>query len=604
MLPHTRSGFDLVEVPRFRDVLARQPRLVERVCTEAEAVYCRLKADPVPCLAARWAAKEAVAKLLGTGIVDWHEIEIVPGRPPTVVLRGATRERADDLGVGEIALSLTHTPQAAAASAVALTPPVPGLEAAADDGPHPTGQRAFAEAGRGGSRGSSPAVLLRALTLEERPFGLTPEQVRELDRATTEDVGVPGAVLMERAALGVAEVVMARYPRRHTLIVCGRGNNGGDGLAAARMLHVAGHPAACVVAAASAEELSAGAALNLRAAQGVGVNLRMGAVPDYLWEETELVVDCLLGTGATGELRGEVQAFARKIAEVAARGVPVVAVDMPTGVDAADGSIAADTVAADVTVTFHAAKTGLLCPPGSEAAGEVLVWDIGIPGFLQPEPDVRVVTAADAIVPGRRADDHKYRAGYLAVVAGSAAYPGAAYLAATAAVRAGAGYVRVLTPPGAAAVLREKLTEAVVQETELADLSQAAADDRLAALVVGPGLGRDLQVAAAVRALVAGTELPLLLDADGILAFAGRPESLRARPGLVLTPHPGELAVLLDVPVAEVTVSGGGGGGGGGGAPPPPGAGGGGGGGGGGRGGPRPPPPPPVTCSCSRGRPR
>lgn len=531
-LPYIRSGFDLVEVPRFRKALARHPRLVERICTPAEAAYCRSKADPVPCLAARWAAKEAVAKLLGTGILDWHEIEIVSDRPPRVVLRGTTAERARVSGIGRIGLSLTHTARAAAASAVAPAEPE-------------------GETSRAAVWGRD--TVLRPLALEERPFGLSPEQVRELDRATIAEVGVPGPVLMERAALGVAEVILRRYPRRHTLIVCGRGNNGGDGLAAARVLHLAGHPVACVVAAASAEELSGDAALNLRAAQGAGVNLRMGTVPDYLWDETELVVDCLLGTGAAGELRGTVREYARRIGAVAARGVPVVAVDVPTGVDAGSGRIAADTVVADVTVTFHAAKTGLLCPPGSEAAGEVLVWDIGIPGFLMPDPVVRVVTAAEAAVPGRRPDDHKYRAGFVVVVAGSRDYPGAAYLAATAAVRCGAGYVRLVTSPEAAAALRGRLVEVVVAEAGPDDGFAPATDARAGALVVGPGLGRDPQTAAAVRRLLAGTAAPAVLDADGLLAYAGEAEILRARAGLVLTPHAGELAALLGVSATEVS---------------------------------------------------
>ena len=185
-------------------------------------------------------------------------------------------------------------------------------------------------------------------------------------------------------------------------------------------------------------------------AEKAGVNLRLGEVPDYLWDETELVVDCLLGTGATGELRGRMVEAARLINAAGARGVPVLAVDVPSGVDAATGSLAAGAVAADVTITFHAAKSGLVCPPGSEAAGEVLVWDIGIPESLEPEPDLWVVTADDVNVPGRRVDDHKYRAGYVAVLAGSTAYPGAAWLATQAAYRVGAGYVRLLMTAGAA----------------------------------------------------------------------------------------------------------------------------------------------------------
>jgi len=399
-------------------------------------------------------------------------------------------------------------------------------------------------------------------TLSEKAAVFTPAQVRELDRATIEDVGVPGPVLMERAALGVSRLIRARYPDRHTLIVCGRGNNGGDGLAAARQLHLVGQPVACVVAVGSPSELTADAALNFRAAERTGVNLRVGTVPEYLWEETELIVDCLLGTGATGELRGRPAELAELINAAAARGVPVVSVDVPSGVDATTGSIAQGTVAADVTITFHSAKSGLVCPPGSEAAGEVLVWDIGIPQSLEPEPDLWVVNGDDVNVPGRRVDDHKYRAGYVAVLAGSAAYPGAAWLATQAAYRTGAGYVRLLMTTGGAQGVRNRLVEAVLQEIgsgdHLADAGAVLAvlaDERLGSLVAGPGLGRKPETLAAVKRVVLESEAPLVLDADGLFAFAGMAEELRSRSGVVLTPHAGELAALLGVAVSEVTIA-------------------------------------------------
>lgn len=395
------------------------------------------------------------------------------------------------------------------------------------------------------------------LGLADRPAVFTPAQVRELDRATIEDMGIPGPVLMERAALGVSTLIQSRYPGRHTLFVCGQGNNGGDGLAAARQLHVAGHPIACVVAVASAAELSPDAALNLKAAEKAGVNVRMGTVPDYLWDETEVVVDCLLGTGAAGELRGRAVEWAAKINAAGARGVSVVAVDVPTGVDAATGSMAAGTVAADLTITFHAAKSGLVCPPGSEAAGEVLVWDIGIPESLEPEPDLWIVSEDDVNVPGRRVDDHKYRAGYVAVLAGSASYPGAAWLASQAAYRAGAGYVRLLMTSGAALGVRSRLVETVLEDLGPGDFLSdpepvlaLAADERLGALVAGPGLGRHASTLAAVRRVVLESSVPAVLDADGLVAFAGEAESLRGRAGLVLTPHVGELATLLGEPVS------------------------------------------------------
>lgn len=405
------------------------------------------------------------------------------------------------------------------------------------------------------------ASLTRLFTAQDRPGALSAAQMRALDESTIREVGIPGPVLMERAALGVSELVLSRHPRRHTLIVCGRGNNGGDGLAAARQLHLVGHPVACVVLAESAAQLSADAQLNLNAAQQVGVNLRMASLPDYLLEETEVVIDCLLGTGAAGEMREPLRGWARAINALGARGVPIVAVDVPSGVDASSGSVAEDAVAATCTLTFGALKTGLVVPPGCEAAGEVLVWDIGLPPLLYPPADVKVVTEQEVVVPGRRPDDHKYRAGYVAVLAGSASYPGAALLAVRAAARCGAGYVRLLAPATVVEGLQAGLLEITAATTEegphLADARMAAgltADPRISSLVVGPGVGRAPETLAVVRTVVMAAHAPVVLDADGLLAFSGRAADLVSAPSpVVLTPHAGELASLLTVPVDEVT---------------------------------------------------
>jgi NAD(P)H-hydrate epimerase len=550
-------GLDLVEVERFRKALMRHPRLEERLFTAAEIAYCRGRRDPVPSLAARFAGKEAIGKLLGKGILAWGDIEIVgsgrrdkrPGewlveeQAPRVILRGRTAQLARRQGIGGIRISLTHVESVAGACALAVASPT------GENGE----QERMGEV-KDGNKGFH--------SLFERAAVFTPAQVRELDRKTIEELGMPGPVLMERAALGVGSLIQTRYPGRHTLFVCGPGNNGGDGLAAARQLHLAGHPAACVVYANSTAELSPDAALNFNVAEKAGVNLRVGEVPEYLWEETELVVDCLLGTGATGELRGRMIEAARLINAAGARGVPVLAVDMPSGVDATTGSLATGSVAADATITFHAAKSGLVCPPGSEAAGEVLVWDIGIPEQLEPDPDLWVVNADDANIPGRRVDDHKYRAGYLAVLAGSTAYPGAAWLSTQAAYRLGAGYVRLLMTSTAANGVRDRLVEGVLQEvgsgdflTEAAPVLKMLADERLGALTIGPGLGREQATVKAVRQVVMDGTVPAVVDADGLFAFAGSAELLRDRPGLVLTPHLGELAALLGASTEELGAS-------------------------------------------------
>ncbi len=555
-------GFDLVEVERFRQALERHPALEARLFTAGESEYCRARGKPPLHLAARFAAKEAVGKLLGSGILSWHEIEVVGEPQVKIVLRGRTASLANSLGIEAVGVSLSHVDSLAGACIAVVARSLEGADMDYSSDDRECGCVHEGRQDPGDKDVPGAAGLISFHDLSDRAAAFTPAQIRELDRATVQDIGIPGPVLMERAALGVSALVQSRFPDRHTLIVCGSGNNGGDGLAAARQLHLAGHPVACIVAVGSPSELSPDAALNFHAAEKAGVNLRVGSVPDYLWNESELVIDCLLGTGAKGELRGRTAEWARLINSVGARGVSVLAVDVPSGVDATLGSIVKDTVAADVTITFHAAKSGLVCPPGSEAVGELVVWDIGIPGFLEPEPDLWVVTEEDVNVPGRRLDDHKYRAGYVAVLAGSRAYPGAAWMAAQAAYRTGAGYVRLLVSAGAAEGLRSRLVETVMQEVcpgasfddPMAAL-EVLADDRLGALVVGPGLGRSSDTAAAVRRVILESHLPTVLDADGLLAFAGEPHRLKERQGLVLTPHVGELAALQGLPAGELTAS-------------------------------------------------
>jgi hydroxyethylthiazole kinase-like uncharacterized protein yjeF len=541
-------GFDLVEVGRLERALYRHPRLERRLFTQNEIAYCRARGRPLLHFAARFAAKEAVGKLLGSGVLSWQDIEIGVGPRPEVRFSGRTAELAADQGVGRVSVSLSHVDSLAGACVAVVARSVRGRDVGLMN------DELTEKEAEGGFLAFHP--------LWERPAVFTPAQIRELDRATMEDIGVPGPVLMERAALGVSALVTSRFPDHRTLIVCGPGNNGGDGLAAARQLHLTGHPAACVVAVGSVADLSSDAALNYRAAEKAGVNLRLGSVPDYLWDEADLVVDCLLGTGAKGEIKAPLAEWARKINTMGACGVPILAVDVPSGVDSTAGSVAKDAVAADVTITFHAAKSGLVCPPGSEATGELLVWDIGIPAFLEPEPDVWVVTADDVNVPGRRVDDHKYRAGFVAVLAGSADYPGAAWLATQAAYRSGAGYVRLLMNADAAAGIRSRLVETVLEEIgpggRLVDPEpalQALSDERIGSMVVGPGLGRDPATLVAAKEVVLRSTVPGVLDADGLFAFAGAADALKERTGLVLTPHMGELASLLEVPIAELAES-------------------------------------------------
>jgi ADP-dependent NAD(P)H-hydrate dehydratase / NAD(P)H-hydrate epimerase len=348
----------------------------------------------------------------------------------------------------------------------------------------------------------------------------------EMRAAEARYPGYPETVpeLMERAGRGAAEVGLRLFPeaRRWTL-VCGGGSNGGDGRVLARHLEAAGREARIVDAKAGERELGA---------------------PD-------VVVDALFGTGFSGEPRAEA---ATLIEAMNGAGVPVLAVDLPSGVDASTGEIAGAAVRATATVTFHGRKVGLAVAPGRFHAGAVHVTDIGLDAAATEH---RLVTREIlASVPRRRAEDNKYTAGHVLVVGGSRGLTGAPSLSAMATLRADAGYVTVAAPESTLPVFEQRLLEAV--KRPLPDsggqVAEGAADVVLElaakahALAVGPGLGRGAAAKELVRRLLAEIELPAVVDADALHELT---------PGTwpaprVLTPHEGELARLLGRGSAEV----------------------------------------------------
>lgn len=367
---------------------------------------------------------------------------------------------------------------------------------------------------------------------------LTPEEMRLADlRAVA--AGTPVEVLMERAGRAVAWSVRRRLGRAaglRVVVACGQGNNGGDGLVAARVLR------------------GWGARVDV-------VSVADGVDPQVLdrWlGRADLFVDAMYGTGFRSELAGAARLVHDR---VVARAVPVVAVDVPSGVDGSTGEVRGAAVRADWTVCFVAVKPGLCLEPGRSHAGAVEVVDIGIdpadPADPEP-PRLGIAEAADlrAWLPARAPDAHKWSAGCL-VVGGSDGMTGAPALAGHAALRAGAGIVWCGVP-GADAAARAAGTEVITRALP-ADgagaLTAAAADvvlvdvGRFRAVAVGPGLGRRPGTRAAVERLVAGIAGPLVLDADALHALAGRPDLLRARTGpTVCTPHAGEYAAMTGAP--------------------------------------------------------
>jgi hydroxyethylthiazole kinase-like uncharacterized protein yjeF len=383
--------------------------------------------------------------------------------------------------------------------------------------------------------------------------------MREADRRTIEEAALPGRVLMEtagRAACDAAEAAFGPLDGKEVVVLCGRGNNGGDGLVVARVLHARG---ARVRAFTTGEPATDDAAATLRTLEALADDRLTHQPLDDARPlgglGPALVVDALLGTGATGELRAPLDALG---AWTNRQGAPVLALDVPTGLDADTGRGAPDAVRAALTVTFGALKPGLLLADGPALAGRVVVAEIGIPrAYL--DAGATAWRAADGWVaenlPVRPPDAHKYTAGRVVAVAGSRAFTGAAALATGAAYRAGAGAVVCCTPRSAQPTLDALRVEVMVDaqpETDEGTLAITAYDglvERLAAadaVLVGCGLGKAVETQRLVRALLRRAAAPTVLDADGLNAFEGHADKLaEVKAPLVLTPHTGELARLL-----------------------------------------------------------
>jgi NAD(P)H-hydrate epimerase len=392
---------------------------------------------------------------------------------------------------------------------------------------------------------------------------LSAAQMREADRRTIEEIGLPGAVLMENAGAAVAREIEARFPARRGLVVlCGKGNNGGDGFVVARRL-LADAPRVFLLG--RRDEVRGDARLHLQAFEHSGGTL-VEVADEAAWPAVleqlrcaPLVVDALLGTGLDRPPAG---LLGLAIADLAGLSpARIVAVDLPSGVSSDRGDLPWASVHAGLTVSFAAHKAGHVLPPAAGRCGEVVVADIGIPpGLLVAELGLLERADVARLLPERAGASHKGDFGHLLVIAGSVGKSGAAALCGMAALRSGAGLVTVATAEPAvaavAAVRPELMTEplaatagAVGPEAVERALELARARD---AVVLGPGLGQQPGVREFVRAFVARCPKPLLIDADGLNALAGVPELLRRSLPTVITPHPGEMARLIGRTTPEV----------------------------------------------------
>jgi NAD(P)H-hydrate epimerase len=381
-------------------------------------------------------------------------------------------------------------------------------------------------------------------------------EMRELDRWAIAEKKIAGAQLMERAGEGLAEVVARRAPGGRITIVCGKGNNGGDGLVAARLLRAAGREVE-VHLVWPAEWIGDEAQAQLKRLSG---DTPIAFEPGRL-NKANAIVDALLGTGSSGSPREPAD---QVISEMEAARAPVIAADIPSGVDATTGEVAGAAVHCVATATFHRPKLGLYVRPGKEYTGDVETIDIGIPRGGPAHPEAGLIGAGVLRdVPRRTAASTKFTSGNVFIIGGSRGLTGAPAMAALAAMRAGAGYVTVGAPASLELSFTVRLLEAMMvglPEDGDGHLDASGEDavlkavGRADAVVLGPGLSKDPDAQALARAVVPRIDVPLVIDADGLNALAGHLGDVVAqrRWPTVLTPHSGELGRLLELSSEEV----------------------------------------------------
>ena len=402
---------------------------------------------------------------------------------------------------------------------------------------------------------------------------LNAAQMREADRRTIEDIGIPSLVLMENAGRQVVAAIEAAHSDLAELkvaVLCGRGNNGGDGFVVARTMMQRGIDVSVFVIGRVAE-VRGDARINLEILGRLGLTV-VEIADSQAWElhfteisDCTLIVDAVFGIGLNAPIAGLMETV---VADVNGASIPVVAIDLPSGLSADTHEPIGDSIEAGMTVTLAAPKLSLVLPPAETRAGDIVIADIGIPSDVIASldgPHVHLMTrgAMRELVDPRMPDTHKGDYGRVLIVAGSRGKTGAAHLSAIGALRSGAGLVTVATPgccvPIVAAMAPEYMTEAI---DERADGLDSSGVDRILemardVIAIGPGLGQAAGTREFIRTLVDRATMPLVIDADGLNAFADDPDRLSGREGrdVIITPHPGEMARLVGMSTDEVQAS-------------------------------------------------
>lgn len=402
---------------------------------------------------------------------------------------------------------------------------------------------------------------------------VTASQMRSIDEQTIEAIGIPGIVLMENASRAVVRFICSNFPDASRIaILVGKGNNGGDGLVIARHLMMS-DVSVIVFLFSPADCFRGDAQTNLSIVQNLEIPIREVSSKTNLKQieksltEMDLVVDSIFGTGLRGGVHGHIAEIIRLVNESS---VPILAVDIPSGLNADNGRAEGACVCADITLTIGLPKLGLLTYPGVEIAGKLEIvptYEVGFPESIIETHDIVLnwIQHEDAVrlLPDRTPNSYKTSYGRVFVVAGSIGMTGAATLASEAVLRVGAGLVILGIPASLNQVLEMKLTEVMtipLPETDQGSIALAAEsrigeyiDRNESVLAIGPGLSQHFETAELVNRLVCQHDKPMVIDADGLNAVAQNLDTLKfLNTESVLTPHPGEMSRLLDVPVSEI----------------------------------------------------
>ena len=383
---------------------------------------------------------------------------------------------------------------------------------------------------------------------------LNSQEMKECDKNTIEYYGIPSAVLMERAALSVVEEIRRRFLSRSNriLVVCGAGNNGGDGFAIGRLLWLLGYDVKIFFPMDEAKMTS-----DTKAQYDIVLKYQIPVLKEMEDFSCDILVDALFGIGLSREIQGRLKDILNKINAVLAYKV---AVDIPSGISTDDGTIMGTAFRADLTVTFGFAKIGQILYPGAEYCGKLLVADIGIndKSFLEAEPFGRILDqeTAKALLPKRKPYSNKGSYGKVLIIAGSPKMAGAAYLSAKAAYYSGSGLVRILTAEENREILLGRLPEAIVTtyDAKQPDMEQVAGCIEWAdAVLIGPGLGTDETAKQLVTYVAKKSELPVVFDADALNVLAKDMELLKTSDcKKIVTPHLGEMSRMRNMDIEKI----------------------------------------------------